>query len=63
MSEIKFCKDCKHYDCEECYRNEPTINLVTGNTYKRLLDCNSERYAIDDLDDYCGFEGKYWEAK
>lgn len=75
MSEVKLCKDCKHfsefktiYDTTTsfsmtCHRRSVFQDLVTGNTYQKILSCNEERYPTDSNDDYCDIEGKFWEAK
>jgi hypothetical protein len=65
---MKLCIDCKH--CDEDDQNNPQctnddIDLVDGSP-RRPIDghyCTCQRYPGTDSFDYCGREGKHWEAK
>ncbi len=72
MSEIKLCKDCKHYlqtNFDWCLRAiTHETDLVTGNVYTRgkLEACVERRvqkvWKIF-ADDICGPEARFWEPK
>ena len=69
MTDIKLCKDCKHYKrdwgarfiglddkFDLCLHPLVTGNVVTGKTDGRYCD-HARKYHG------CGMEGKYWEAQ
>jgi hypothetical protein len=69
--EIKLCVDCKFYKPVQeagdwlryycTYKIENTC-LVTGNIIRREEDYNCFSFRGDQFEDYCGPEGKYFEA-
>lgn len=82
MSEVKLCKDCKHYVKYEikfnmkneikhyCFRLATSYKSpIDGMVYTKSneKDCQIERELKKDetfsLDEICGTEGKFWEAK
>jgi hypothetical protein len=69
MSDSKYCVNCRHYDGglsgvfdPTCKRPVPwLLSLVDGLPDARTLYCKNQR-AIED-EDFCGPEGKFFEAK
>ena len=70
MTDIKLCKNCKHYKrdwsaritgfgdtFDLCLHPALTGNVVTGKFNGRYCD-TARNYGI-----LCGMEGKYWEAR
>jgi len=69
MTEIKLCKDCKHYKrdwfahitgsgdtFDLCVHPLATGNVVTGKFNGQYCDSVRKYHG-------CGMEGKFWEAK
>ena len=71
MSEIKLCKDCRHYYPDGwCSRvvSYNKIDLVTGEQRpnRRLEICSHERgswWLMTRIEGACGKEGRFWEPK
>jgi hypothetical protein len=71
-TEQRLCKDCKHYrlqhDTDRCSKRVTiTIDLVRGETVKSSPSyCDLERQHLwwsARLNNVCGAEGRWWEAK
>ena len=75
---MNLCKDCKHHkqvtinNCfciliqNNCYKDSMiSVDLVTGihTNNSKFTNCYDQRAEISHIENKCGVDGKYWEAK